>query len=177
MGGSQGARSINDAAVEILKTLSSTYNVQIIFQTGKKNFERVIEQLIRIYPEYESDKNLLVKPYFEDMVTVLKASDIAVSRSGSLSISEICASGIAPIFVPYPHAAADHQRKNAKFMVDKNAGLYIEDKEITDKLLLKEILSLINDKDKLNELQKNSLSLAKFDGTEKIVEQLKNIAN
>ena len=123
MGGSQGARSINDAAVEILKTLSSTYNVQIIFQTGKKNFERVIEQLIRIYPEYESDKNLLVKPYFEDMVTVLKASDIAVSRSGSLSISEICASGIAPIFVPYPHAAADHQRKNAKFMVDKNAGL------------------------------------------------------
>ena len=94
-----------------------------------------------------------------------------------MSISEICASGIAPIFVPYPHAAADHQRKNAKFMVDKNAGLYIEDKEITDKLLLKEILSLINDKDKLNELQKNSLSLAKFDGTEKIVVQLKNIAN
>lgn len=177
MGGSQGARSINDAAVEILKTLSTKYNVQIIFQTGKKNFERVIEQLIRIYPEYEADKNLLVKSYFEDMVTVLKASDIAVSRSGSLSISEICASGIAPIFVPYPHAAADHQRKNAKFMADKNAGLYIEDKEITDKLLLKEILSLINDKDKLNELQKNSLSLAKFDGTEKIVEQLRDAKN
>ena len=61
------------------------------------------------------------------MVTVLKASDIAISRSGSLSISEISASGVAPIFVPYPHAAADHQRKNAKFMVEKGAGLYIED--------------------------------------------------
>lgn len=63
MGGSQGARSINDAAVEILKTLSKDYNIQVIFQTGKKNFERVIEQLIRIYPEYEADTNLLIKPY------------------------------------------------------------------------------------------------------------------
>lgn len=177
MGGSQGARSINDAAVEILKNLSKDYNLQIIFQTGRKNFERVIEQLIRIYPEYEADKNLLIKPYFDDMVTVLKASDIAVSRSGSLSISEICASGIAPVFVPYPHAAADHQRKNAKFMVEKGAGLYIEDKEITDKILLKNILSLVNDSDKLAELQRNSLALAKFDGTEKIVEQLKEIVN
>lgn len=175
MGGSQGARSINDAAVEILKTLSKDYNLQIIFQTGRKNFERVIEQLIRIYPEYEADKNLLIKPYFDDMVTVLKASDIAVSRSGSLSISEICASGIAPVFVPYPHAAADHQRKNAKFMVEKGAGLYIEDKEITDKILLKNILSLVNNSDKLAELQRNSLALAKFDGTEKILEQLKNL--
>lgn len=177
MGGSQGARSINDAAVEILKTLSKDYNIQVIFQTGKKNFERVIEQLIRIYPEYEADTNLLIKPYFDDMVSVLKASDIAVSRSGSLSISEICASGIAPIFVPYPHAAADHQRKNAKCMVEQGAGLYIEDKEITDKILLNNILALINDSDKLAELQKNSLSLAKFDGTEKIVEQLKEVAN
>ena len=125
MGGSQGARSINDAAVEVLKTFSKNYDLQIIFQTGKRNYDRVLEQLIKIYPQYETDKNIIVKPYFEDMVTVLKASDIAVSRSGSLSISEICASGIAPIFVPYPHAAADHQRKNARFMADKNAGLYI----------------------------------------------------
>lgn len=87
MGGSQGARTINDAAVEILKTLSQKYDVQIIFQTGKKNFDRVIEQLIKFYPEYEQDKKLIVKPYFDDMVTVLKASDIAVSRAGSLSLS------------------------------------------------------------------------------------------
>ena len=175
MGGSQGARSINDAAVEVLKTFSKNYDLQIIFQTGKRNYDRVLEQLIKIYPQYETDKNIIVKPYFEDMVTVLKASDIAVSRSGSLSISEICASGIAPIFVPYPHAAADHQRKNARFMADKNAGLYIEDSDVNEKSLCETVCSLLNDKSKLEQLQKNSRDLAKIDGTEKIVEQLKNI--
>ena len=177
MGGSQGARSINDAAVEVIKSFSKEFDLQVIFQTGKKNYERVIEQLIRDYPQYESDKNILVRPYFEDMVTVLKASDIAISRSGSLSISEICASGIAPIFVPYPHAAADHQRKNAKFIVEKNAGLYIEDKDANEKSFYETVASLMNDRARLEELQKNSLALAKFDGTEKIVEQLKEITN
>ena len=177
MGGSQGARSINDASVEVLKSFSKDFDLQIIFQTGKKNYERVIEQLVVIYPEYENDKNLVVKPYFDDMVTVLKASDIAVSRSGSLSISEICASGIAPIFVPYPYAAADHQRKNAKFMVEKNAGLYIEDNEINENTLKEAVLSLVNDRQKLDQFQKNSYALAKLDGTEKIVEQLREIAN
>ena len=176
MGGSQGARTINDASVDVLKQLSKNYNLQIIFQTGKRNFDAVIEQLLKIYLDYEADKNIIVKPYFEDMVTVLKASDIAVSRSGSLSISEICASGIAPVFVPYPYAAADHQRKNAKFMVEKGAGLYIEDSELTANKLLDTIKSIILDRNKLSELQRNSLALAKFDGTEKIVEQLKEIS-
>lgn len=176
MGGSQGARSINDASVELLKTLSQDYDMQVIFQTGKKNFERVIEQLIISYPQYKSDKNLIVRPYFEDMVTVLKASDIAVSRSGSLSISEICASGIAPIFVPYPHAAADHQRKNAKYMVEKGAGMYLEDSDVTSSSLLVMLKSMIDNPDKLSEIQNNVIKLAKYDGAEKIVAQLKTIA-
>lgn len=177
MGGSQGARSINYATVECLKRLSLDLDMQIIFQTGKRNFELVIEQLLKVYPEYETDKNLTIKPYYEDMVSVLKASDIAVSRSGSLSISEICASSVAPIFVPYPHAAADHQRKNAKFMVEKGAGLYLEDNDINSELLFDTISYLVNNNVKLSQLKENSHALAKFDGTEKIVKQLKEIAN
>ncbi len=160
MGGSQGAKSINDAAAEALKNL----DMQVIFQTGKKNYDSLAQKLTE-------RENLIVKPYFDDMVTVLKACDIAVSRSGSLSISEICASGIAPIFVPYPHAAGDHQRKNAKFMVEKGAGIYLEDSEINGKTLCDAVNSVIAN---LDELQNNSLALAKFDGVEKIVEQLKN---
>ena len=110
------------------------------------------------------------------MVTVLKASDIAVSRSGSLSLSEIEAAGIAAVLVPYPHAAADHQRKNAKFMVAKDAALYIDDNEINEKILSERLEELINSPDKLFRIQQNALSLAKFDATEKIIEQLKYIA-
>jgi len=175
MGGSQGARVINDAAVALVRKFSEEYNLQIIFQTGKKNFERVIEQLIKIYPNYETDKNLIVKPYFDDMVTVLKASDIAVSRAGSLSLSELEAAGIASILIPYPHAAADHQRKNAKYMVEKDASLYLEDSETDEKNLGEKIEYLLNTPGKMQTMQENALKLAKYDGVNKIVEQLEAI--
>lgn len=173
MGGSQGAKAINNATVEILQDLSKKYDLQIIFQTGKRNFEEVSNKLKEIYPEYEQDKNLIVKPYFEDMVTVLKACDIAVSRAGSLSISELCASSIATIFIPYPYAAADHQRKNAKYMVEYGAGLYLENDDTTPETLKKDILQLLENKNELHQIQENATKLAKFDGVQKIVEQLK----
>lgn len=175
MGGSQGARSINNAACGTLKRLFEDFDIQIIFQTGKKNYERVIEQLQRTYPDYEANKNLIIRPYFEDMVSVLKASDIAISRSGSLSIFEICASHVAPVYVPYPYAAQDHQRKNAKFMVERGAGLYIEDGEINPTIVYDTISELINNRDKLISIQDTALALAHFDGTEKIIQSLKEL--
>lgn len=176
MGGSQGAKTINEASVQILKTLSHVYNVQIIFQTGKKNYDTVIEQLEKIYPEYKEDKNIIIKPYFDNMVTVLKACDIAISRAGSLSISELCASSIAPILIPYPYAAADHQRKNAKCMVEKGAGLYLENNDTTAETLLELLTKLISDNELLTNIQEKSAKLAKFDGVEKIVEQILSIS-
>lgn len=176
MGGSQGARAINDGAVEILKKLSQEFDIQIIFQTGKKNFQRVIERILKVYPEYAEDKNIIIKPYFEDMVSVLKASDIAISRSGSLSLSEIAASGIASILVPYPYAAADHQRKNAKIMQEKGASLYIEDEDVTGESLLNLLLPLLSDKCKLQELQNNAITMAKYDAVDTIANELQNIA-
>lgn len=173
MGGSQGAKSINDASVEILKTLSKDYNVQVIFQTGKKKFQAVEDRLFEIYPEFKEDANLIVRPYFDDMVTVLKASDIAVSRAGSLSISELCASGIAAIFVPYPYAAADHQRKNARFMQENGAGLYIEDDELTPETLLRQLVDFINEDSKLHSIQDRARQLAKYDSVFEIVKQIK----
>lgn len=172
MGGSLGARTINNAAIGILKELSSK-NIQIIFQTGKKNYEQITEELENIYPEYKTDKNIIIKPYFDNMATILKACDIAISRAGSLSISEICACGIAPIFVPYPYAAADHQRKNAKCMVEKGAGLYLEDSDTTAENLLNLITDLVNNSEKLQGIQSASLKLAKYDGVEKLVQQIK----
>ena len=87
MGGSQGARRINTAATRILEHLYKNLNLQVIFQTGKKNFDEVVHELEGIYPNYKHDKNILIKPYFDNMPEVLKASDIAVSRAGSLSIT------------------------------------------------------------------------------------------
>ena len=177
MGGSQGAKSIDEATVGCLKKIFEKYNVQIIFQTGAKHYEYTVSMLKEHYPEYEQNKNLIVKPYFDNMTEVLKASDIAVSRAGSLSLSEICACGIAPILIPYPYAAADHQRKNAKSLLNKNACLYLEDEETNAKNLFNKIEELLANPEKLAEIQKNTNSLAKLDATEKIVEQLKKVAS
>lgn len=175
MGGSQGAKTINYATVEILKTLSRDYNLQIIFQTGRKNYDNTIARLKEVYPTFADDRNLTIKPYFDDMVTVLKASDIAVSRAGSLSISELCASSIASILIPYPFAAADHQRKNAQFMVNQNAALYLEDSETSPTMLLEKITELIKNPDLLENLQKNARFMAKPDATEIIARELQNL--
>lgn len=175
MGGSQGAKSINEAAVKILEKLSKEHNLQVIFQTGKKKFEQVESELNSIYPDYKNDKNLLVKPYFDNMTEVLKSSDISVSRAGSISLSELCACSIASILVPYPHAAADHQRKNAQFMVEKRAALYLEDADTTKDTLLIAIEQLIDNPEKMRTIQQNAFALAKTDATQSIVAQLKGL--
>lgn len=177
MGGSQGAKSIDDATIQCLKQIFEKYDVQVIFQTGAKHYENTIKALEEVYPEFEHNKNLVIKPYFDDMVTALKATDIAISRAGSLSLSEICACGIAPILIPYPYAAADHQRKNAKSLLNKNACLYLEDKETTGETLLEKLDELLSAPEKLASIQANTRALAKLDATQTIVEQLKKVAS
>lgn len=177
MGGSQGAKSIDDATIQCLKQIFEKYDVQVIFQTGAKHYENTVKALEEVYPEFEHNKNLVIKPYFDDMVTALKATDIAISRAGSLSLSEICACEIAPILIPYPYAAADHQRKNAKSLLNKNACLYLEDKETTGETLLEKLDELLSDPEKLASIQANTRALAKLDATQTIVEQLKKVAS
>ena len=175
MGGSQGAKSINNTAVEIIKEFIQQYNIQVIFQTGKKNYGEIIEKLKLIYPAWEQEGALIVQPYFSDMISVLKSSDIVVSRAGSLSLSEICASGAAPILVPYPHAAANHQRINAKCLLEMGACIYLEDKELEPNKLREVLNQLLSNPVKMNYLKQNTSHLAKFDATEKIVKCIKSL--
>ena len=175
MGGSQGAKSINNTVVELLKEFSQDLNLQIIFQTGKKNYDELVEKLKLVYPAWEQDSNIVLKPYFSDMISVLKSSDIVVSRAGSLSLSEICASGAAPILVPYPHAAANHQRINAKNLLESGACIYVEDSDLEPNKLREIVHTLVNNPMKVNYLKQNSSYLAKYDATKQIVEKLKSL--
>ena len=175
MGGSQGAKSINNTTIELIKELSQEMNLQVIFQTGKKNYADVTDRIQKIYPAYEQDKNLIIRPYFEDMISPLKSSDIVVSRAGSLSLSEICASDAAPILIPYPYAAANHQRINAKYLLDMGACIYIEDKELEPNRLREAIAELIDNPIKMNYLKQNASHLARFDATKRIAELIKDI--
>lgn len=175
MGGSQGAKTINTAMVKLLKTLSEEFNAYVILQTGKKNIDEVTIELEEIYPDFRNNKNILVRPYFEEMVYPLKASDIVIARAGSVSLTEIIQCHVASVLVPYPYAAQDHQRKNAKEMCERGVSLYLEDSECNEDILLFKIKELVSDKEKLVNMQEKAKELAKKNPTDEIVNQLKSI--
>ena len=121
-------------------------------------------------------KNLLLRPYFDNMAYALMASDVAISRAGSLSLSELCAAGLASVLVPYPYAAADHQRINAKKMWELGAALYLDDNDCTSNSLLSVLDEYVLDKDKLLSASKCAKENAKYDAAQKIVELINNAA-
>ncbi|MBQ9244660.1 undecaprenyldiphospho-muramoylpentapeptide beta-N-acetylglucosaminyltransferase [bacterium] len=174
MGGSQGAKTINNAMIKLLKSLSEAMGMYVILQTGKKKFDEVIIDLETMYPEFKNNPNLMIRPYFDEMVYPLKASDIVIARAGSLSLTEIIQCHLASILIPYPYAAQDHQRKNAKEMCDKGVALYLEDSECTDETLLNKIKEINND-DILTKMTQKAAELAKNNPTKDIVNQLKSI--
>ncbi len=174
MGGSQGAKTINSAMVNILKTLSEDLGAFVILQTGKNKYNDVVLDLETTYPEFKNNSNLMVCPYFDEMVYPLKASDIVIARAGSLSLTEIIQCHLASILIPYPYAAQDHQRKNAKEMCDKGIALYLEDADCTGETLLEKVKEIFNNNEKLSLMCEKTKELAKTNPTEEIVKQLKS---
>jgi UDP-N-acetylglucosamine--N-acetylmuramyl-(pentapeptide) pyrophosphoryl-undecaprenol N-acetylglucosamine transferase len=175
-GGSQGAKTINSALVNSLGEIFSTFDVQIIHQSGKKNYDDVIAELEEVWPDYKTNKNYILRPYFDEMFLALPASDIAVSRAGSLSISEICASGAASVLVPFPYAAADHQRKNARDMERRKASIYLEDSQCNSINLFEHLKYLIENPEELKQLQASAKTCARPHATDVIHSKLLEIA-
>jgi UDP-N-acetylglucosamine--N-acetylmuramyl-(pentapeptide) pyrophosphoryl-undecaprenol N-acetylglucosamine transferase len=174
MGGSQGAKTINEALLGCVRKLVEEQNLQVIHQTGKKNFDEYIEEISKNWPDFEQNPNYVLKPYFDDMSIPLSCSNLAVARAGSLSISELNLCGLPSVLVPYPYAAADHQKFNAKAIEEAGAGICLEDSDC-DKLF-EIVTNLIHDDDRLNQMKEKNLALAKPDSTNKIVSLLKMAA-
>jgi len=176
MGGSQGAKAINNTAIPILKNLLKN-DIQIIFQTGVKNYDEVIKQLEFEFPDYDDYHDLIIEPYFDEMVYPLKASDVVVSRAGSLSLSEICACSLASILIPYPYAAQNHQLKNALTLEKTGAAICIEEKILTSEMLQEKILALKTSNEFLSKMQQKAFENAHLDATENILKLIKRIFN
>lgn len=170
MGGSLGARNINNSAFKILREYANKEGFKIIWQTGKKNFDDVVKKIMQDINELPD--NLILQPYYDRMYLALLASDIVISRAGSLSLSEICASSLPSILVPYPYASGNHQKKNAQEFVDKKIALMIEDKDCNEETLFKLLDETINNKKLLSDLSYNAFKNAKLSASSMIVEQI-----
>lgn len=169
LGGSLGARSINKNIIEILgKILASC---QIIHQTGNADFSAVSEAK-KSLPE-NLQNHYFVSDFIDELFPAFRIADLVISRAGS-GIFEIAAFQKATILIPYPHAAADHQSKNAQYFAKKSAVEVIEDKNLSPTVLYSAISKLLLNENRRKSLAENLKKSVKFDGREIVVKYLKN---
>jgi UDP-N-acetylglucosamine--N-acetylmuramyl-(pentapeptide) pyrophosphoryl-undecaprenol N-acetylglucosamine transferase len=169
VGGSLGARTINDSILTGLETLTKE-SVNLKWQTGKLYYNE-INNVLKNKP-----LNVEILPFINDMKAAYGFADVIVSRAGAIAISELCIVGKPVILIPSPNVAEDHQTKNALALVEKEAAIMVKDSEAKENLAL-EIVALLNNKEKQTILSENIKSLAKPDATKEIVNQAKLLLN
>ena len=154
VGGSLGARTVNESVMAHLDTIRNS-DIQFIWQTGKYYSDEIARRL----SQEEACPNLTVTDFISDMAVAYTAADLVVSRAGASSISEFCLIGKPVILVPSPNVAEDHQTKNAMALVNRQAAICIKDAEATDKLI-ETAITTVNNPDTLAYLSENILKLA-----------------
>lgn len=165
IGGSLGARTLNESVLGSLEQISSA-SVQFIWQTGGYYKEHIAKELeLKGKPA-----NLYVTDFISRMDQAYKAADLVVSRAGASSISELCLLGKPSILVPSPNVAEDHQTHNAMALVHRGAALYVKDSNAAHELIPL-ALDTVMQQDKLCSLGKNAYEMAYKDSARVIAEE------
>ncbi len=177
MGGSLGARVINNAVTQLIEERYERKDCYFLHATGKAGVGMfdVIEKEKNI--SLKENKHIMLREYINDMHRCMAAADLVICRAGASSLSEIQAMGKPSILVPYPYAAENHQYYNAMELVKNNAAILIEEKDFTGERLIKEIDALLADRKRLEELGANAKKMAIYDATERIVSCICEIVN
>jgi len=169
VGGSLGARTINESVLQHLDLVEQT-DVQILWQTGKYYYADIQERL-----KGKQLPNLKATDFISDMGTAYRAADLVISRAGASSISEFCLIGKPVILVPSPNVAEDHQTKNALALANRDAALYVKDSE-APATLLQLALDTVADEARLHALSENVLKLALPDSADIIAKEVIKLA-
>lgn len=167
MGGSQGARSVNLAAIEAFAERGEGRDFHVLHLAGTRDYPELARRL-EAAPDRE--RYTLIE-YEPDLGDVLAACDLVVARSGG-SIFEVTAAGRPAILVPYPHATADHQAANAKWMTDAGAAEVVEDSALSSELLMRRVGELFSDSARLTAMASASASLAMPDAARRIADEV-----
>jgi UDP-N-acetylglucosamine--N-acetylmuramyl-(pentapeptide) pyrophosphoryl-undecaprenol N-acetylglucosamine transferase len=171
VGGSRGARSINDAMIAALPLLAGP-GVQLLWATGKDEYDRVHAALHAIG---ETGFPVRLFPYITEMEFAYGAVDLVLCRAGATTIAEITRAGLPSILVPYPFAAADHQTENAQAMVEEGASVLIKDGELAERLV-GQLRDLAGDRERLHGMSLRARALAAPRATEVLAEAVIRLA-
>lgn len=171
VGGSLGARTVNESVLGNLPLVRQQTRVQFIWQTGKYYSAEIRAELER----RGRPENLYVTDFIADMAAAYAAADLVISRAGAGSISEFCLLGKPVVLVPSPNVAEDHQTKNALALVQKDAALYVRDGEARE-LLMPLAINTVQDVERLAILGENIIQLAKPDAAADIAVEALRLA-
>ena len=164
LGGSLGAKSINEGIINSIHTIKDQ-NIKLIWQVGKRYFEAIEDQLNQI-----KIPNVNVFAFIKRMDLAYSLADVVISRAGALSISELTLAGKPSILVPSPNVSEDHQTKNAMSLVVKSAAILIKDNQTN--LLLNTAIELLKDENQLNRVSQNAKKMGKPNATQDIVNEI-----
>ena len=172
VGGSLGARSINEAVLANIETIRENKDIQFIWQTGKLYFEEMKERCSII----GKAENLTITDFVSNMAAALSAADLVISRAGAGSISEFALLGKAVILVPSPNVSEDHQTKNAMALVEKEAAIHVPDSKAMEEMI-KNAVETVLDSQKTALLEKNVEKLGMPNAAEVIADEVIKLAD
>jgi UDP-N-acetylglucosamine--N-acetylmuramyl-(pentapeptide) pyrophosphoryl-undecaprenol N-acetylglucosamine transferase len=153
IGGSLGARTLNESIAANLDLLIRK-KIQVIWQTGKHYYDKAVDEVNQY-----NNSHIHTMPFINRMDLAYSVADVIISRAGAGTISELCIVGKPVILVPSPNVAEDHQTKNAKALVEKDAAIMIKDKDSVEKLV-PELIKLMDKDDQQVKLRINIKKLA-----------------
>jgi len=167
-GGSQGAHALNIAIPKAIAQLDlvERQQLKITHQTGEKDQQEVTAAYRAIGCEAD------VRPFIDDMATQYHTADLIICRAGATTIAEVTALGKACLFIPFPHATDDHQRKNAEALLKQGACEMLLEQEITKDGLAKALANLMKNRDQLQQIGEHAARLARLDAARVIVDQM-----
>lgn len=165
IGGSQGAKPLNENLPAAIAQLSTKLRPEVLHQTGAKDAEGVSAR----YKELGVEAR--VAPFIEDMAAAYAWADLAVCRSGALTIAELAAAGLGSVLVPFAAAVDDHQTKNAAYLVDEGAARLVPQKDATPAALAVQLQELLSSGDLLLEMAKHARAAARTDAAQMVAER------
>jgi UDP-N-acetylglucosamine--N-acetylmuramyl-(pentapeptide) pyrophosphoryl-undecaprenol N-acetylglucosamine transferase len=168
VGGSLGARSINNSVINNIKEIANS-GVNVIWQTGAFYFNEIEAKL-----KGKKPGNLQIHKFITQMDLAYSVSDVVISRAGAGTISELCLVGKPSVLVPSPNVSEDHQTKNAMALVDKDAALMVRDNEIDEKLFSL-AFDVVKDSERCKRLSEKIQTLAKPEATNTIVNEVEKL--
>jgi UDP-N-acetylglucosamine--N-acetylmuramyl-(pentapeptide) pyrophosphoryl-undecaprenol N-acetylglucosamine transferase len=161
VGGSRGARSINNAVADAIPRVAAARRVFWLWQTGELDHARLA-------PVWEGKPDVRVSAYVNDMAAALVSASLLVCRAGAMTLAEITALGKAAILVPFPGAVDDHQTANARALVDAGAAVLVPDAELTGERLARLVQELLDDPARLARMGEASARFARPDATKEL---------